>query len=452
MLYKIISFILFFLKYIFNNKSSKTNNNGDDKIKLNPLIFNEILPLIIINQSFTRLIELSLISKSAFTSIQYYLTYKQDSINYYTDSKSILKYITKNQFGSFNKKETSNINNYKYRLIQYKDVENLFITKITTDFDELKPMLIGLCGCDKLKKVTVIDDYNQITSYRNLDDYDVSFFQFDKLYLYWDYHQSIPESYENEVDYQEASVTGLSYIKFSFDFLKPYKPKKLKITTADISTDFLNIAYLNNILIKASARLESVDFQYHDTPPSFFIQAIQTPTIKSLSVRFSSLYNSIIDDELDVNSPIELHKKSLIIKSDLKNNKTLKKLKFKHSIYPHYSTNSNPSELLNDLLGNIALNKLGLEWFTLTQPNSHQLLSPLLKLPNITTLYCNSSSAEQFLSHCLENPNIQTLNVINDDFANTMGTENIYQIFLKKNKTLKNLIFNASENKKIKIL
>ncbi|KAK5581926.1 hypothetical protein RB653_003506 [Dictyostelium firmibasis] len=380
------------------------------------------------------ILELSLINKSIFKSTQQIITYQQKSIKFFPYITNIFEYIgcenldfkeddkikSKEENDETKEKEEGeqednkepvlkkrNIESnsadeekrYKFKLIQYKDIKNLycrFSKKEDIYFKSTKEILIKKFGKNKLKHVTLVNRVMADTYIKNPTC--GVYFIFNKLELYGD-RCELPFSYPNEFreeddgEDEDGEDDGEEKFKYSFDFLNRYKPKYIKIQTTCDDMD-LHIKTLGNILNCASIKKIGFGF-FHLTYEPFFKQVItcnspQKSSIKSLKVRLFSddpVYRSSFDIDL--------------------------------------------SSLLHSLIGNKTLITLGLNIFIpgsgfIRSPISLKfersksnddiikfstILSTLLKVPTISILHCQFYSLVPFLQHCDENPMIKTLMV-----------------------------------------
>ncbi|KAM9973567.1 hypothetical protein ACTFIW_010669 [Dictyostelium discoideum] len=439
------------------------NNNNNIKIKLNYIIFIDIQPYLLYNETFKRILEISLLNKSIFKSTQQIITHQQQLIKFFPSINSIFKYININNYEELNyiynipdndkikskeendkeiendkerkilKKEEeeeeeeykenveysvlkkcnieiNNYNGYKFKLIQYKEIENLYCKSKSRIFKKIKEILLENFDNKKLKHVTIV---NRVRANSYLKNPTCNgFFKFNKLYLYWDREDfpfSFPRENENSNDLNLQET-----FEYSFDYLNRYKPKDIKIGTTGGNMK-LNIKYLKNILNCKS--IEKIKFGFHNTPNLFFKQIITSSSIKSLYVRFSN------DNDKSIG---ELFKDC-----EFSNNLKLKKLILLRNMY-YDKQKKDPTLLLKSLIGNKTLTILGLQIFKLWNENEdwikssdlpriikytkdHDImkfsstLSTLILLPTITTLHCEFHSLIPFLQHCNENSNINRL-------------------------------------------
>ncbi|EGC34987.1 hypothetical protein DICPUDRAFT_79294 [Dictyostelium purpureum] len=391
--------------------------------KLNFLIYNDIEKLLVSNCSFQRLLELSLICKSSFRSIQNYLTHHPNKIKFFLKIFNFLFYLNNN-----------NDQNYKYKLIQFKESQNLFF-KDNFDYcpSQLKLNLDSITAAIgngyQYKKfyfeqyITIIKDCGR--AYRDLISDGV--FQFNKIMLYWDAKE----------EYQVQQV---------LDNLSLFNPRKIRITTSPSITG-LHPNYLNTILTKGGGSLQTIQFCFHNTPIEFATLALKSTTIKSLTLRLGENDTSITLSNIFLDSKIS-------------QNRSIKKLILRECVWGS-SNNYNPYSSLQILYGNSTLTQLGLEIFKIKEKhgnnNNHFIiggyksLSPLLDLPNIKILRCDLKSIESFFIHCNHNSNIQKLYILNcqlDPNNKDTTTEcsnkckyfkyfKYFVRFLKENKSLK---------------
>ncbi|EGC28747.1 hypothetical protein DICPUDRAFT_85175 [Dictyostelium purpureum] len=383
-------------------------------IKLNSLIFNEILPYLLYNNNnYKRILELSLISKQSFQIIQNLLTHKHILK---LDPNDLINLIKEN-------------NKYELFLIKYKELEiihfdhcNEFSKRI---LKKIKSRLLE--QCEQLKKVI----FNRATvGYDTLDEnptYD-NFYEFRGLDLFW-YTEVLPWS-------NEAELIDDSFI-FSFEFLSRY-PNSKKISISTSYSDVLKyLECLDGILRNCCSTVEAIKFDFHNTPHDFVGKVInsKSPAIKSFTVRLAN------DDTSKLVA-------NLFRESEISKNNTLKVLKLKYCeefSIPHL--NQEPTEFLETLIGNQTLETLGLKLFDVS--NSEKL-SPLIQVPNITTLICSLYSFEAFLLHCNENHNITTLKVgcyshqsnYHNGYFEDKDFTNVLLNFFKNNKSsLNSIIF-----------
>ncbi|EGC28746.1 hypothetical protein DICPUDRAFT_85174 [Dictyostelium purpureum] len=389
-------------------------------LKLNSLIFNEILPYLSYNNNYKRILELSLISKQSFQIIQNLLTHK-----------FIIKLDPNNLINSMKKSKENN--KYELFLIKYKELEsihfdhcNIYSKKI---FKKIKSELLE--QCEQLKKV--------IFKNANVDTLDETptcdnFYEFRVLDLFWNTEQP---PFSDDPEHQLAACGEFYTFNYSFEFLSRYPNlKKISIST---SNNYINMHLedLDGILRNCYSTVEAIKFDSHNTPHDFVGKVInsKSPAIKSFTVRLGNRNTS----KLVAN---------LFRKSEISTNNTLKVLKLRHYLDSATSyLNQEPTEFLKTLIGNQTLEKLGLELFKVS--NSEKL-SPLIQVPNITTLICNFESFETFLLHCNENHNITTLKIGWDtrynpflhDFDDNNVLVNAFSNFIKNNKSsLHSIIF-----------
>ncbi|EGC40271.1 hypothetical protein DICPUDRAFT_74212 [Dictyostelium purpureum] len=400
--------------------------------KLNSLIFNEILPYLSYKNSYRRILELSLISKQSFQIIQNLITHKH-IINF--DPKNLIRSI----------KKSKKNNNYELFLIRYKEMEsfhNIWKSYSTKHLKKIKNKLLE--QCEHLKKV-IFNNVNVHFMEKNptCDE----FYEFKGVHLYWDKGE-VPCSNTDELDLVEDEEDYYEF-EFSFEFLSRYPGvKKISISTrARTHVDMdLNLEKLDGILRNCCTKVETIKFdQYHHTPHNFVEKVInsKSPAIKSFTAR--------LGDHEDTSKLVA----KLFRKSEISKNKILKVLKLRHCMDGGLSPlNEEPTEFLKTLIGNQTLESLGLELFIVS---SSEKLSPLIQVPNITTLICSFDSFEAFLLHCNENHNITTLRVGWDthyiqDFDDNMGEAKIFLVnalsnFFKNNKSsLRSIIFPKSSS------
>ncbi|EAL60791.1 hypothetical protein DDB_G0293334 [Dictyostelium discoideum AX4] len=480
------------------------NKNNNIEIKLNYIVFIDIQPYLLYNETFKRILEISLLNKSIFKSTQQIITHQQQLIKFYPSINSIFKYINcfadinfnydENEFedseNEDNCKENhyNNVNvdgqnndddddneNYKYKLIQYKDIENLYCkSKDENCLCGIKKFLIENLGSNnKLKHVTLVNGI--FAKSLALDPSCNGFFKFNKLILNWDRKEfpwSIP--YENE-DY--ANIKLESDFEYSFDYLNRYKPKEIKINTVKGKMK-LHITKLNNILKCDS--IEKIQFTQHDTPSSFLQHIVSyksivppppsPPLIKSLTIRLCINDTVYWEDFKNNKNYCSSEIVGKIFKDcQFQSNTTLKELILLETL-KYSEIKKNPTYLLESLIGNKSLTTLGLQVFKLwdecfewksrelliPRELKHSLdevskysktLSPLLKIPTITTLHCDFNSLLSFLQHCNENSNIKTLIVTkgpyedktnSNRYSPTLTNDELEFIsnFFKQNKSL----------------
>ncbi|KAM9973566.1 hypothetical protein ACTFIW_010668 [Dictyostelium discoideum] len=488
--------------------------NNNIEIKLNYIVFIDIQPYLLYNETFKRILEISLLNKSIFKSTQQIITHQQQLIKFYPSINSILKYIngsfladinfknydenefedSENEFedsenednckenhyynnGEDGKNNDNDNENYKFKLIQYKDIENLYCkSKDKHSLYGIKKYLIENLGCNnKLKHVTLVNGI--LAKSLSLDPSCNGFFKFNKLNLSWDRSEfpwSIP--YENE-DF--ANIKLESDFEYSFDYLNRYKPKEIKINTVKGKMK-LHITKLNNILKCDS--IEKIQFTQHDTPSSFFQHIVSyksispsplpppPPLIKSLTIRLCIHDTDYWDDFNNKNYCSSEIVGKIFKDCQFQSNTTLKELILLETL-KYSDIKKNPTYLLESLIGNKSLTTLGLQVFKLWDEcvewkSSRELLiprelkhsldevskysktlSPLLRIPTITTLHCDFNSLLSFLQHCNENSNIKTLIVtkgpyedkINSNrYSPTLTNDELEFIsnFFKQNKSL----------------
>ncbi|EGC30543.1 hypothetical protein DICPUDRAFT_157723 [Dictyostelium purpureum] len=389
-------------------------------LKLNSLVFNEVLPYLLYNNNYKRILELSLISKQSFQIIQNLLTHKH-----------IIKIKPNNLINSIKKSRENN--KYELFLIKYKELESIHFKHCNIyskkKFKKIKSELLE--QCEQLKKV-IFNNTNVDTMASN-PTYD-NFYEFRGLDLYWN-SEDRPWSNETELK-KETLIIDDSYI-FSFEFLSRYPNSKkisISLTNCDSSMCLEN---LDGILKNCCSTVESIKFYVYNTPHNFVGKVInsKSPAIKSFTVRLANYDTS----KLVAN---------LFRESEISKNNILKVLKLKYceEISTPY-LNQEPTEFLETLIGNQTLETLGLELFKVS--NSEKL-SPLIQVPNITTLICNFNSFDAFLLHCNENHNITTLKAgwdahqdpFLDDNIQDYDLVNALSNFFKNNKSsLHSIIF-----------
>ncbi|KAM9990438.1 hypothetical protein ACTFIY_006476 [Dictyostelium cf. discoideum] len=461
------------------------DNNNNIKIKLNFIIFIDIQPYLLYNESFKRILEISLLNKSIFKSTQQIITHQQQLIKFYPFINSIFKYININNYEELNyihnipdsdkikskeendkeiekdkereiiKKEKeeeeedkeniedlllkkcnieiNNYNRYKFKLIQYKEIEILYCKSKSRIFKKIKEILLENFNSKKLKHVTFV---NRIIANSYLKNPTCNgFFKFNKLYLYWD-REDFPFSFPKE-NQDSNDLNVQETFEYSFDYLNRYKPKDIKIGTTGGDMK-LNIKNLKNILNCKS------------------IEKIKFSSIKSLYVRFSN------DNDKSIGE--------LFNDCEISNNSKLKELILLKNFY-YDKQKKDPTLLLKSLIGNKTLTILGLQVFKLWNENEDWIkcsdlpriikytkdddimkfsstLSTLILIPTITTLHCEFHSLIPFLQHCNENSNINTLFITKGPIWGMKGRFpngnyfNDYEIqfisnFFKKNQSLK---------------
>eukprot|EP01132_Coremiostelium_polycephalum_P007943 gene7943-9772_t len=258
-----------------------------------------------------------------------------------------------------------------------------------------------------------------------LGQYD-PYFTFDKYFLYFD-QEAIPTSNEKE-DLQFKSKYVTEKCRFSFAFLKQINPRKLEICT-DRGHDTLILGNLENLLKIKSIR--SIKFLNHPTPDNFLKKALSSSSrIESIRLEIQNSEGDCNysdgkidydekdeeceedeeveenDDNEDGEQVVENLPDNHIFKIILKSrNLNLRRLVIKDMepiYFPH---------LFNSLIINknhSSIKALGLLVFD--RPNPIDVdLSPLLQLPNIDTLYCNSEELPLYLNHISINKNIKIL-------------------------------------------
>ncbi|KAM9990437.1 hypothetical protein ACTFIY_006475 [Dictyostelium cf. discoideum] len=483
--------------------------NNNIEIKLNYIVFIDIQPYLFYNESFKRIFEISLLNKSIFKSTQHIITYQQQLIKFYPCINSIFKYINSSCLADINinydenefednenedngkqkdynygqndggdDEDDDNDENYKYKLIQFKDIENLYCkSKDKNSLYGIKKYLIEILGSNnKLKHVTLVNGI--LAKSLQLDPSCNGFFKFNKLVLNWDRREfpwSIP--YENE-DYSNIKLE--SDFEYSFDYLNRYKPKEIKINTVNGKMG-LHITKLNNILKCDS--IEKIQFTHHDTPSSYLEHIVSykpisplPPLIKSLTIRLCIHDTDYWKDFKNKNycsSKLDNIENEIVGKifkdCQFQSNTTLKELILLETL-KYSEIKKNPTYLLESLIGNKSLTTLGLQVFKLwdqcVEWKSRELLiprelkpsldevskysktlSPLLKIPTITTLHCDFNSLLSFLQHCNENSNIKTLMVTKGPYEDkinsiryspTLSNDELEFIsnFFKQNKSL----------------
>ncbi|KAK5581979.1 hypothetical protein RB653_003560 [Dictyostelium firmibasis] len=465
---------------------------------LNYLTYIDIQPYLLYDESFKRILELSLLSKSIFKSTQQIITHQQQLIKFFPSINTIFNYIKVTDYKNErdfihedliqSKEESDEIdekyekteeneenkdiepvlkkrniesndsngsdddNKYEYKLIQYKDIKNLYCNGGKRFNKKTKEILLEKFG-NKLKHV-ILTNRIFADSYQKNPTCD-GFFKFNKLRLFWD-RESFPFSYPDENEDEDTDLEET--FEYSFNFLKRYKPKDIKIETTYSDME-LQIKSLEKILKCKS--IEKIKFGYHDTPSLFFKQIITCkppPSIKSLKVRL--VVGDEDDDDNDDNNNEEADSEKndkmvgkLFQDCEFPNNTTLKELILLDTI--NFTIRKNPSYLLESLIGNKTLTTLGLTEFELWGENStveikefSSRLSPLLKIPTITTLHCQLGSLITFLQHCNENPMIKTLMItkgFNNRRSDSQSYYDDYKIqfisnFFKENKSLEKLV------------
>ncbi|EGC30539.1 hypothetical protein DICPUDRAFT_157718 [Dictyostelium purpureum] len=383
----------------------------ETNIKLNSLVFNEVLPYLSYNNNYKRILELSLISKQSFQIIQNLLTHKH-----------IIK-IEPNNLINLIKKSREN-NKYELFLIKYKELEIIHFNHCNQYskgiLKKIKSKLLE--QCEQLKKVIFNSASVQYDTMDENPTYD-NFYEFRCLDLFW-YTEVLPYSTETEL------IDDL-YI-FSFEFLSRYpNSKKISISTSNSDT-LMHLENLDGIIRNCYSTVEVIKFDYHHTPHNFVGKVInsKSPAIKSFTVRLGN------DDTSKLVA-------NLFRESEISKNNTLKVLKLKYceEISTPY-LNEEPTEFLETLIGNQTLETLGLELFDVS--NSEKL-SPLIQVPNIKTLICSPYSFDAFLLHCNENHNITTLKVGWDSYHCYFGHIDLATAllnFLKNNNSsLHSIIF-----------
>eukprot|EP01132_Coremiostelium_polycephalum_P008474 gene8474-10407_t len=210
-----------------------------------------------------------------------------------------------------------------------------------------------------------------------------SFFTVDMFSIYFD-GESLPTSNEGEENDLNIDEDWHLY-NYSFQFLECIQPRKLKISTScgDMA---MPLRCVDNVLKYESIR--SVKFGNHPTPYGFLEKALSsTSRIQSLRIEVRN------NDHPSFNSPVAPIKGSkrgkyvdldhdLIINSQ---NSNLRRLVIKDMNPDQYP------EIFNSLITNkhhSSIKALGLTT-EFVQSKCDIDLSPLLKLPNIDTLYCN---------------------------------------------------------------
>ncbi|EGC30541.1 hypothetical protein DICPUDRAFT_83542 [Dictyostelium purpureum] len=381
----------------------------ETNIKLNSLIFNEVLLYLSYNNDYKRLLELSLISKQSFQIIQNLLTHKY-----------LIK-LEPNNLINLIKKSKENNNKYELFLIKYKEVEIIHFDHCN-DYSKklLKKIKSRLLEQFKeLKKVI----FNSVSIQGDTMDENPTcdnFYEFRCLNLLW-YTEALPYSTETEL-IEDPSM-------FSFEYISRYpNAKKISISTCN-SNQLILLECMDGILINCYSTLETIKFDFHNTPRAFVGKVInsKSPAIKSFTVRLA---------DGDTSKSVA----KIFRKSEISKNNTLKVLKLKYcsELFIPY-LNQEPTEFLKTLIGNQTLETLGLQLFDV---KNSEKLSPLIQVPNITKLICSPYSFDAFLLHCNENHNITTLKVGCDTHHDPY-----YNSYFKDN-CLANALLNFFKNNK----
>ncbi|KAM9963959.1 hypothetical protein ACTFIW_005600 [Dictyostelium discoideum] len=500
---------------------------------LNGLIFKEIAIYLAHNGDFKSLIEYSLLSKASFKRFQNILSsHYLNRYNFKLTLNQFLEYINNN-----NNNEEEEESSYKYKLIQYKEIERIKVLKLKEKEDEdcnneisittttntntntitidnkikfnkltnqeIKDILLKYCK--QLKKVTILESVEQVSNI----NYDYScngFFKVKRLRMFWGHRNP----YSIDEDYYEN--------EYSFNYLTMYKPRKVYIGDNIHFSNYLG--KLNKILNCKS--IKSIKFQkYYITPWDLIEKSIRFNNLKSLTIRLD-----IFDDDDDNNNNNNQNQNPLIInnienkfnnnnnnnyrsnsnssgncngdgdggasssrdcgggindsihctaninnkticqlitnslyKGSIQTNTTIKRLiirGFEDFILKQDRYDKNDLSSLIQVIGlNKSLNTLGLDLFEIinnsnnnnnnnndndnnnnNNNNNNNILSSLLDIPNINSLYFTISSLECFLCHCIENSNIKklyiTFSFINDcdDDISQKRYLNIFNTFL----------------------
>ncbi|EGC30448.1 hypothetical protein DICPUDRAFT_157824 [Dictyostelium purpureum] len=238
--------------------------------KLNSLIFNEILPYLSYNNSYSRILELSLISKQSFQIIQNLITHKHIIK---LDPNDLIKSI----------KKSKENNNYELFLIKYKELESFhYISKgySNKSLKKIKSELLEQCG--QLKKVI----FNSVhINFMEINPTCDQFYEFRGLHLLWDL-EDLPCSDAAELELVEDEDEYYEF-EFSFKFLSRYPDaKKISISTRTSDMD-MNLEKLDGILANCCSKVENIKFNYHYTPHNFVEKVInsKSPAIKSFTAR-----------------------------------------------------------------------------------------------------------------------------------------------------------------------
>ncbi|EGC38700.1 hypothetical protein DICPUDRAFT_75731 [Dictyostelium purpureum] len=411
-----------------------------EEVKLNPYIFNDIIPYIIYNEiSFNKILDLSLLSKSTFKSFQTKIILNKKLPLSLFEFIKYLKIDNKNNNNN-NNDDNNNISNtynikdcniYNLKLIQYKELETIKISSLQENKKEIDCILgINTKNTNsngqvkdfltkhlvKLRKV-VVDNLFIKTYPPCFSNYDYTcnnFFKVKNCYVYWD-HSNPPLSHGERIyDYNGYDDYDLSSHNYYFNFITNVKPSKLIIETSVYNPnnyfEDIHISDLETLIFECQESIKSIDFVNHFTPlkliESIFnpnndidlmndIEQLTIPKLKELSI---------------ILTPSEINKLCQLVSNN--NNKNICKLILKSTI-PSYETKSdtvnnfyNPSRFLKELFSNgnnNSIRTLGLNLFKINDPIH---LSPLLEYPNINTIYCDSYSVEPFLQHINENKKI----------------------------------------------
>ncbi|EGC34944.1 hypothetical protein DICPUDRAFT_79309 [Dictyostelium purpureum] len=420
----------------------------ENYIKLNEMIFNDILQYLIIKkQSFKSLLEISLISKQSFKIIQNLITHQQKQLKITIGSiDSIKKYIE-------NSLDCSN-EVYKIKLFQFRDIEYVRcrgskpkVYKIKSGV-ELKEFLKE--NCPQLKRVHLLTfTFADRFEGRDLDhflfkqlieshhDYsEGGFFSFDQV------ESDLCSEYlplSNRKEFNEthgADKLQISLYNYSLDDVFHYQPRKLSIKYSR----FRGLLLYN---LDPFLKFDSIESLFIQQPVTakFIRKALASKSLKSLSVTFMfekdfDLFigkvkpEDAIDSDIDTNgdsvivyeesgdedeyyssnkdalidniktkkpkkNPIreETSKRELLVKEltdslqELSSNSTLKKLEIR-ILLPFYCRD--PTLLFESIKssGNQTLSKLSIPGYNVTKSN---FLAPLLKVPSISTLYFESN-------------------------------------------------------------
>ncbi|KAK5575083.1 hypothetical protein RB653_010339 [Dictyostelium firmibasis] len=464
---------------------NKDSNNID--IKLNNLVFIDLLVYLLYDVSFKRILEISLLSKSIFKSVQQTISHQQLSIKFFPNIDHLIVFMNNdiyNDLNSSNKEpvlkkrniqspprtpkyySARNIrgevnNRYKYKIIQYKDIENLYCTykrEFTNSginhFKMIKQHLKTITNGDSCSSISSGNDSDSNNdsgssdNYRNklkhvifvnrvwADTYNMNptcngFFKFNKIRLYWN-DATFPCSSTGEYydyDFRENNIL----FEYSFEFLKRYNPKNIDITTTSETKDYntLDLQKINNIF--NCETIKKIKFKHHETPSSFFLQSIKSSSssssvIKSLHLRFPNFVQEINEyineDSVDlIKKLLNLdhygeHDSALLGKEELvgeflkecniSNNTTLMELIILKPVNYDYFILNDSTFLLESLIGNKTLTTLGLSAFVIRKEIKNYNFSPSLKQTKLIRKPIVESSSKT-LSPLIEIPTITTL-------------------------------------------
>ncbi|EGC33297.1 hypothetical protein DICPUDRAFT_98606 [Dictyostelium purpureum] len=459
-------------KEIIIENKNENNTLKIKNFKLNQMIFNDIIPYLIYKKKFKVLLEFSLISKQSFKIIQNIVTHQQKQLRLVLgDKSSMISYIDncsqyENKLIQYKEMEylRTRDNDTELDFLKTKYLGLGSYCKFKTNWrvyskrNSIKFKEYILKNCPSMKKVhlqiellsKVFDRVDGVD--QECYDYtEGGFYKFDRLWTeVWADQLPVSNGAEYDDVWSETPVMRRLY-NYSFEYINLYKPRKFTITHCDSTLIY------NPFKLLQLDCIESLDVQ-HRTSSRFIEEALKSKTLKTLYVYFISekkiekleqeeltnqrykgedkdndedkeyatlkmVESGDEDEEKDVyysisRNEVIIRKSELLgrelVKSfeGLSQNTTLRKLQINIDQY-YYCRNPAP---LFDLLkssGNQTLNKLSIPGYRITRS---KLLSPLIGIPTITTLYFEASfffqynckSFKAFLDHANQNPNIST--------------------------------------------